>query len=143
MKKFLLYLWQLPQNIIGFLLTRKAKAVQYVECNDSEIVPIYYTSNVFKAGVSLGNYIVLDFSVYFDSNDMLTINHEHGHQKQSRYLGWFYLLVIGLYSAIFVKLRDMLFHNKWSDEKRYCWYYTRFTEKWADKLGEVKRFEEC
>lgn len=143
MKKFLLYLWQLPQNIAGFLLTRKANAIQYVECKDSEIVPIYYTSNVFGVGISLGNYIVLDFSEYFNSNDMLTINHEHGHQKQSRYLGWLYLLTVGLYSAIFVNLWNRLFHKKWSEEKRYRWYYTRCTEKWADELGEVERFEEC
>lgn len=140
-KKFLLYIWQLPQNLIGFILTRFAKAKTISTMNDGTKVIIYYTNNVFGCGVSLGNYIVLDYYNYYINGfaNERTLNHEHGHQIQSRYLGWFYLIIIGVTSAIFNNLWDRLFHKKWTSLQRYLWYYNRFPENWADKLGGVKR----
>lgn len=139
MKNILLWIWQLPQNLIGFFLTRKPKAIRTYRCNDGEKVNVYFTSNVFGCGVSLGNYIILDYDFYYTFIPHLTINHEHGHQKQSRYLGWLYLIVIGFTSAICNNLWDRLFHRKWASEKRVKWYYSRFPEKWADNLGGVER----
>ena len=69
-KEILLYLHQLPQNIIGWCLTRKPKRQCKTIANDGE--EVYLT----------------------------TVSHEHGHQKQSMYLGWLYLLIIGLPSAL-------------------------------------------
>jgi hypothetical protein len=46
---------------------------------------------------------------------------------------------IGIPSAIFNNLRDRLFHKKWSSQQRYKWYYSRYPEAWADRLGEVQR----
>lgn len=138
-KYFLLWIWQLPQNLIGFILTRNAK--QYCEfvCNDYEMVRVYYTNNVFGCGVSLGNYIILDYKNYYNKSIYITVCHEHGHQKQSRYLGWLYLFVVGFTSAVCNNLWDRLFHKKWSYKKRANWYYSRFPENWADKLGCVER----
>lgn len=125
MIKFLLWIWQLPQNVIGFILTRKSKAEEIkVLVNESEVnyVKIHFTSNVFGCGVSLGNYIILDYKTYFPKQFtswfMQTVRHEHGHQLQSKYLGWLYLPVVGITSALFNNLWDRLFHKKWSIKKK-------------------------
>lgn len=81
MKDIILYIWQLPQNIVGLFVVFFSRAKKN---ND-----IYLTDYYF--GVSLGKYIILD--KYCSETD---IKHEKGHQRQSLYLGWLYLLVIGL-----------------------------------------------
>ncbi|WP_237558582.1 hypothetical protein, partial [Cellulomonas carbonis] len=58
--------------------------------------------------------------------------HERGHVKQSIYLGWLYLPVIGVPSIIWAGLRRLgLFAGRS--------YYSFYTESWADRLGGVKR----
>lgn len=139
MKQVLLYLWQLPQNFIGFLLTIKFKSIYSVTFNDGTLGNIFFTNTVFGSGVSLGRYIILDYSRHWNFRKSkimeLTYNHEHGHQKQSMYLGPFYLIVIGIPSAI-GNILDRIFHNRHSSN---CWYYKQPWEKWADFLGGVKR----
>lgn len=127
MKKFLLWIWQFPQNLIGFILTRNPVSYVDYNCNDGETVRIYFVKNLFKSGVSLGNYIVLD-ECYMHTALFFTSNHEHGHQKQSRILGWFYLLIIGLPSAC-GNLLNRVFNFD---------YYAQPWEKWANKLGGIK-----
>ena len=129
MKDVLLWMWQLPQNIVGFILTRKPKAWYTYECNDRERIKAYFTSNVFGCGVSLGEYVILDYDNYYHNVVFNTVNHEHGHTKQSRMLGFLYLLVIGLPSAL-----GNLLHRKFKFN-----YYKQPWEAWADKLGGVKR----
>lgn len=109
--------------------------------NDGTDVAVYYTSNVAGCGVSLGKYIILDYKGYHKRHVPNTYNHEHGHQKQSLYLGPLYLIIVGLVSALCNNVWDRLFHRKWSSRKRNKWYYSRFPENWADKLGGVSRFE--
>lgn len=116
------------------------KSITYVG-NDYEFIKVYFTNNVFGCGVSLGDYILLDES-YLNLSEhklMETVYHEHGHQLQSKRLGWLYLIVVGLTSAIFNNLWDRLFHKKWYYKDRNKWYYNRFPEKWADRLGGVVR----
>lgn len=128
MKNVLLYIWQLPQNLLGLLVIFFSKAKK-TEWNG---IVCYKTDYVF--GVSLGKYIILDrWSTITD------ILHEYGHQKQSLILGWLYLPIIGITSAVFNNLWDRLAHKDWSTTDRYDWYYARFPEQWADKLGGVKR----
>ena len=81
MKNILLYLWQLPQNLLG-------------------LVVIAFTRAKKK-----------------------------GHQKQSLYLGWLYLLVIGLPSATGNLLNRVIDFD----------YYKQPWESWADRLGCVVR----
>lgn len=140
-KTILMWVWQLPQNTIGWLMTRKPKGRTAITMHDGETVPIYYTKNVFNCGVSLGDYIILDYDVYAGRNDIKTHNHEHGHQKQSRMLGWLYLPVVGFTSAICNNLWDRLMHRHWKASERVRWYYNRFPENWADRLGEVNRWK--
>lgn len=129
--KMLKWIWQFPQNLVGFCLTRKPEAVE--EYKD---VKVYYTHNVFGCGVSLGDFIVLDASYQKSSHKDVTIRHEYGHHKQSMYLGWLYLLVVGAWSAIRNRY-DVWFHKDWDDQKATAWYYGSYPENWADKLGGV------
>ena len=92
------------------------------------------TVNVLGWGVSLGWYVFMDQR--YEEKDW---KHEFGHCIQSRRWGLFYLLTVGILSAIFNNLQDRLFHKSWDWEKRHKWYYSRYPEKQADKLGGVVR----
>lgn len=108
-----------------------------------EQVKVYFTNNCFGCGVSLGDYIILDYKSYYPyrlySSVRNTVKHEHGHQVQSRILGPLYLILVGISSAIFNNLWDRIAHRKWPAAKRTKWYYSRYPEKWADKLGGAVR----
>lgn len=122
---FLLYMWQLPQNIAGMFCSIKAKKIE-----DAGYT-YYVKNNFYNSGVSLGKYIIFDKKVVGANwNFAQSVLHETGHQKQSKMLGWFYLLIIGLPS---------LCGNIYSRIKRKSnkWYYSQPWEKWADKLGGV------
>lgn len=126
MKKFLLYLWQLPQNVLGMLVIAFTKAVY---STDYDI----WVADGYHFGVSLGRFIIL--GGHAESTSVL---HERGHQRQSLYLGWFYLLLIGLPSAL-GNVYDQIAHQEWYLSDREKWYYSQPWEKWADKLGGVDR----
>lgn len=140
MKRVLLFLWQLPQNLIALfilLLNKKEqKTIKYIY----GIKVCFVKKGVFNCGVSLGDYIILyDLYRHFPYECLRnTVKHENGHKKQSRYFGWFYLLLVGL-PSVCNNIWDRLFHRKWTNEEREKWYYSRYPEKWADKIGEVKR----
>lgn len=119
MKSFLLYLWCLPQNLLGLALRLIYKG------NDSTYEDaIVRRSTKMLGGISLGKYIII--SQWAKKS---TVMHEYGHCIQSRYLGWFYLLVIGLQSLLHAALCRCRNHS----------YYDMWFEKWADKLGGVER----
>ena len=56
-----------------------------------------------------------------------------GHARQSRMLGWLYLLVIGLPSIVWAALYG------WLIPRCENGYYKFYTEKWADKLAGINR----
>lgn len=119
MKKALLYIWQLPQNALGLLLRCIYKG------NDSEYKDaIVRRSTKMRGGISLGKYIVVS---QFSKKE--TVKHEYGHCRQSKYLGWLYLPLIGLQSGLHALLCKCINHS----------YNDMWFEKWADKLGGVKR----
>lgn len=126
MKKVILYVWQLPQNILGLLVILVTRA---------KLVPehdVWYSMK-YLFGVSLGSYII------FGSRwSEVSVKHEIGHQKQSQKLGWLYLLVIGLPSLAGNTI-DRTLHKKWSSMRKTNWYYNLPWEKQADKLGGVCR----
>ena len=64
--KVIKWIWQLPQNVIGFIATALFRG-KY-----SKEYQVYYTSS--SIGVSLGSYIIVK---RYCSND--TIRHEKGH----------------------------------------------------------------
>ena len=123
MKNVLLWIWQLPQNLLGLLVILFSRGKK---------ADGYYTTTA-NFGVSLGNYIIVRNGANQD-----TINHEKGHQVQSKRFGPLYLLIIGLPSAMF-NLIDRVFHKNWPVNKRLKWYYSLPWEKNADDLGGVTR----
>lgn len=125
MKRFLLYLWQLPQNILGLLVIFFTQAKHAVDI---------WCTYKYRFGVSLGSYIIFGGAWYTETD----IKHEKGHQKQSQYLGVLYLFVIGIPSAI-GNIYDRKAHGNWTSEERRKWYYSLPWEAWADRLGGVER----
>jgi len=124
MKKLILYFWQLPQNLLGLIVIFFTFAKKKYD---------FWFAYSYNFGVSLGNYIILGRNY-----DETTLLHEKGHQKQSLYLGWFYLLIIGLPSIVF-NMYDRLFHRSWGTNKRLKWYYSLPWESWADRLSNIER----
>lgn len=141
MKKIIRWIWQLPQNLIGFLLTRKYnyKSIRRVgkDVVNSKWVDVYFKP-FFCSGVSLGDYIILDYYYCGMACSRQVVAHEYGHSRQSLILGWLYLPLIGLPSII-TNVWDRLFHKNWTSDQREKWYYGRYPENWADKLGGVIR----
>lgn len=126
MKNVLLFLWQLPQNILGLL-------VILFTCSRKNNY-FWESKKLLNFGVSLGNYIIFGYGPL-----KISIQHEQGHQKQSLYLGWLYLLVIGVPSFL-GNIWDRIMHKNWMVYERRKWYYNQPWEKWADELGNVNRF---
>lgn len=126
MKKFLLYIHQLPQNLLGLLVIFFSYAVYH------EHFKVWFTE--CKFGVSLGKYIIIS-----DQSTMNSLKHERGHQEQSRRLGWLYLIIIGL-PSFFGNIYDRIFHKKWDSERRERWYFSQPWEAQADRFGGVERW---
>lgn len=142
MKKILNYIlsalfliWELPQNILGaILLVFYVVFTEAIILDDGETVSVY-TSGI-RGGLSLGRFNFLQGGYYRNPSKYVkkTILHEkEGHSKQSRILGPFYLLVIGLPSLIWVSLWTCFKYFRKKD------YYSFYTEKWADRLAGVER----
>lgn len=135
MKKILLYLWQLPQNLVGLLLLAFYKPeYMHVMSNGNRI----YYSAAMRGGISLGKYSIVHIDHYqLNVNDSLereTVRHEaEGHAQQSRLLGWLYLPVIGLPGVIWAGLYGWLIPPSKNG------YYKFYTERWADRLAGIKR----
>ena len=123
-KNIILYLWQLPQNLIGLLLVL---ILPPEESYDMDGCRLYYATRM-RGGISLGRYVIVrSWMKDYTGN---TERHELGHAKQSRMLGWFYLFVIGIPSLLWAA---------WWNEGRNRDYYSFYTERWADHLGGVNR----
>lgn len=129
-KNIIIWIWQLPQNIIGWIFA-KTSCFESTTFFKGKEIKVYFSNYVFGCGVSLGNYIILDYKKYCGKCCINTKLHEYGHHIQSLYLGPLYLFVVGIPSVI----RNILyrFFNFKKD------YYAGFPEKWADELGGVKR----
>lgn len=121
MKYLLMYLWQLPQNLLGALyrdlLAYKEKV--YI-VNNTKDFTLYAKDTL--GSVTLGRYIFISSRAGSD-----TIKHEIGHVKQSQILGPLYLPLIGIPSILWATV-----HKKIAPNKSYYWFYT---EKWANKLA--------
>ena len=135
MKQVLLYIWQLPQNLVGLLLVAIYKPERKHIIDNGNII---YLSTRMLGGISLGKYSLVNIGHYRlkreDSLKRDTVRHEAiGHAQQSRWLGWLYLLIIGLPSIAWAGIhRIKRVAEKWS-------YYAFYTEKWADRIAGVKR----
>lgn len=135
LKAIVLYLWQLPQNLLGLMVIVCTRAYPYERYG----VRYYFTKrglfgdgDVRDFSVSLGSYIIIGRKKMTVSPKVLY--HERGHQRQSVVLGWLYLIVIGL-PSICGNLYDRLLHTHWDPHTRHTWYHNLPWEHWADKEG--------
>ena len=137
-KNFIRATWELPQNMLGAIVKKITKATPITTYEDATV---YYWG--IAGGMSLGKYIFVPFDcdglMWYDDNKYYRsdyaknfIKHEYGHTIQSKYLGWLYLLVIGLPSLIWSQCFEKY------REKTGTSYYDFYTEKWANKLGGVE-----
>ena len=120
----LLFLWQLPQNIVALLIMLFSKT-------DGVIAYRHYcfalkTKLPSKAsGVSLGNFALISPDM---ASDEETVRHElDGHTVDSKIFGPLYLLVVGLPSVL-----HLMFYDK---RKTYGDFYT---ERWADRHAGLR-----
>lgn len=116
MKNILLHLWQHPQHLIAWVILAVCTVSRMADYKGRRVY-LY----PLKSSVSLGSYLFIARNA---ENREAVIAHEYGHSRQSLYLGWLYLIVIGLPSALipFEGAR----------------YYEVFCEKWANRLGGVE-----
>lgn len=129
-KEILLWIWQLPQNLVGlFMLLWYKREKVYHKLNGRTF---YYTTEM-PSGISLGNYIIMNRE---DKEDGM--RHEYGHSIDSRRWGPLYLLIIGLPSLL-GNIYDGIFHKNWKLSDSCEWYYNQPWEKSADKNGGVDR----
>lgn len=129
----LLYIWQLPQTLLGYILLLFWKQTGVLEYKGKTV----RVCKTFPSGISLGYVIILNKYPY-SKDTWNDVKHEYGHSVQSERCGWLYLFVIGLPSLI-GNIWDRLFHSKWDKQKANEWYYNQPWEKGADKLGGVER----
>ncbi|MHC1705979.1 MAG: hypothetical protein AB9842_00515 [Bacteroidales bacterium] len=136
----LLFVWQLPQNILGISLLIFLKiwkgTVKIEFSRNRFFIPSFFS-------VSLGLFIfyqpsAADFG-HPDFNFDLTKEHEYGHSIQSQLLGPLYLFVIGLPSLLWA----IYFQSRYKKNNAHGeLYFKAYTEKWADKLAKIKRFQD-
>lgn len=123
---FLLYIWQLPQNLLGLVLVAILRPeYTYYFCDGR----LHYAKRM-RGGISLGRYIIVNEQLKDYTGR--TERHEYGHCRQSQMLGPLYLPIIGLPSLL-----HAAFYRY--DQANPSGYYRFYTERWADKLGGVER----
>ena len=134
-KSIFLYVWQLPQNLLGLLLVYiyKPQRVHILENG----VEIHY-SHKMQGGISLGKYCLVHTSHYRENVEHSlarnTVRHESlGHTKQSMMLGWLYLIVIGLPSIVWATMYGRIIKESKNG------YYKFYTERWCDTLAGIER----
>lgn len=132
--KALLLIWELPQNILGMLLYVGCQFSRYFTIEEKEgSIDIY--SDIIWGNVSLGHFQFFKFKFFHNNATYVRAlyAHSYGHRKQSRALGTLYLPIIFIPSLVWDFLHSHL-RILWSKD-----YYSFYTEKWADKIGGVKR----
>lgn len=124
----LLYLWQLPQNIVALFLMifdqnmKLLTSRKYTNC-------YIWTLN---GGISLGSYAFV--SKNLSKRECHVIHELDGHTKQSKLLGPLYLLIIGIPSILWLLVRR-------TNLKKYPNYYSFYTEKWANDCANIEAYK--
>lgn len=135
LKTILMYIWQLPQNLLGLFLILFYKVGFGCQKYTTYKGIKYYAAPQMPSGISLGQCVIFNKEFSESSN---SFNHEYGHTRQSKYLGWFYLIIIGL-PSLCGNIWDRIAHKNWDWRRSAKWYYSQPWEYWADKLGGVVR----
>ena len=126
--KIIHWTWEFPQTLLGFVWLLILKISGDVLSTITDRQGIVVVTYLGTRGVSLGMYAFCGATNLSYSR----IEHECGHCLQSMILGPLYLLVIGLPSLMWNILKRMGCFKETN-------YYSFYTEKWADSLGNVNR----
>ena len=122
-------IWEVPQNMIGLVMVLwQWQAGQLVERRPAPCGGRLFITTAMASGVSLGLFV---FAGHRRGRRL--IGHEIGHTYQSMLLGPMYLPLVGLPSFLWFWSRTLF---GWQAEKGY---YSFWTERWADRLGGVRR----
>lgn len=141
MKKVLYAFWQCTFGILQTLVGL-AHLLTCLRCPHFWYHGALVTRWQYKVSVSLGLFVfVTDDLPYYDrvAGEMTRqqlgqrlLVHEYGHTIQSLLLGPLYLLVIGVPSTIWGFLPGLAKKRR----EQGISYFSFFTEKWANELGE-------
>lgn len=123
--EILKFFWQLPQILVAFIYYNYLKYRNDIIDTCTFKGTVVFIKRSSKSSVTLGDCIFL--SPYATDN---TINHEWGHTRQSILLGPLYLLVIGLPSILWAAIHKYIVPS--------MYYYSFYTEAWANKLSGIK-----
>ncbi len=125
--------WGFLQTFLGFILFLINIKNEHIFYHGAIITRIKG-----KTSISLGMFAFVGLDLEMDKRlenkipddeiEQRTLVHEYGHTIQSIILGPLYLLIIGIPSSIWA----MTFNNKGNTIS----YYSFYTEKWANGLGE-------
>lgn len=140
---FVLSIWMIPQNMLGLLCFIGFWISDFISGKDfrvlcpSETGRVILISSHQSAGVTLGFFSVLSYREYarYSRAFIKTQYHEYGHFIQSAMLGPLYLILIGMPSITWNVIQYLYCRvtGKGLD------YYGFYTERWADKIGNVNR----
>lgn len=126
MIKLLLFIWQLPQNLVAVVMMLFLGKRVVVDKTDWCTC---YKGEHMSGGISLGSFAFV--SPYLSTKPEAIAHELKGHTYQSRILGPLYLIVIGLPSLL----------NAWIGFTD-C-YYDFYTEKNANKHAGLTTDEHC
>ncbi len=129
--------WGIIQSFLGFIIF-----LLHINCKHYFFHGAIITTWKSKSSLSLGMFVFITKDIYFydklkdtyskeELSNRLLI-HEYGHTIQSIILGPLYLIVIGIpstYWGFSPRLNKLRTKNNIS-------YFSFFTEKWANNLGE-------
>lgn len=129
-KQILLYLWQLPQNLLALIIWGILGPI-ILDGGHFEGKKVLISEGYFSS-FSLGHYLFM-----IPNSSMSSFIHEYGHSVQSLYLGWLYIPIIAIPSVLhnlYRKIYKAIVKPKNLLEYNYS-YYNFYTEKWANLLG--------
>jgi len=137
--KALLFMWELPQTLLGLMVYAILKNKHRIVRIEKEKHRLYLET--INTGVSLGLFIFWTPAgnrFWYLKNDCRM--HEFGHARQSVRLGPLYLLIVGIPSLSRVFYRWL--YRKFMG-RNWQKYYFGFPENWADGLGGVRDPKRC
>lgn len=128
----LLFIWMLPQNLLGLLVIFFSKAKWWDTFGTH--CAVYTTDKKNFGAVSLGRFIIMEQRIYDEPSIYYNcVRHENGHFLQGKIFGPLYLIAVGLPSII-NNILARIFGGKFITD-----YYKKWPENNADTLGCVIR----
>ena len=126
LKEILLYIWQLPQNLLGLIMLLFMKP--YISKEKYKGIT-YVVSKKMSGGISLGNYIILSKSYKDKVKDIKNFGITNGDTPEIQECLDLYILLLLVSIFIWAWMYGTIIpytHNG---------YYKFYTEKRADRLG--------